>query len=103
MSDDLQARVIPPPPTRPTWDGPAEELFDWQKVRRYLGFSLGSVRRRLLLFVLVFGGMPLLAAAGLAVLPKTYEVESRLLAQKNPVLAVKADSSPADLPTRAAA
>ncbi|HKC58505.1 MAG TPA: hypothetical protein VKB92_00290 [Myxococcales bacterium] len=103
MSDDLQARVIPPSPGRPTWDGPAEELFDWQKVRRYLGFSLGSVRRRLLLFVLVFGGMPLLAAAGLAVLPKTYEVESRLLAQRNPVLAVKADSSPADLPTRAAA
>jgi hypothetical protein len=61
------------------------------------------VRRRLLIFVSIAFGMPLLAAAALAVMPKTYEVESRLLAQKNPVLAVKADSSPADVPTRAAA
>src|SRR5712671_4366981 len=82
MSDDLEARVIPRAPTGPTWEGPAEELFDWQKVRRYVSLSLGSVRRRLLIFVSIAFGMPLLAAAALA---------------------VKADSSPADVPTRAAA
>ena len=103
MAEDIEAHVIPPPPPYPIYDGPQGELFDWVKVRRYLGFSLGSIRRRPFLFLLVAAGMALLAAAGLAVLPKTYEVESRLLAQTNPVLAVRADSRPADLPTRAAA
>jgi uncharacterized protein involved in exopolysaccharide biosynthesis len=103
MNDDLQARVVPRPAPHPAYEETHEELFDWQKLRRYAVFSLGSVRRRPVLFLLVAGGMILLTAAGLAVLPKTYEVECRLLAQKNPVLAVRADSNPMDLPTRAAA
>src|SRR5204862_7892321 len=35
--------------------------------------------------------------------PKTYQVECRLLAQRNPVLAVRADASQATDPTKAAA
>jgi len=102
LSDGYEARVIPPPP-QPAYAPPTEELFDWERVRRYAVFALGSVRRRLLLFLSVWVGMVVLAAAALAVLPKTYAVESRLLAQKNPVLAVRADSSQMDQPTRAAA
>src|SRR5229473_3884623 len=102
-TNDVHARAIhPPPPPYPPYDGQHEELFDWQKVRRYVLFSLGSIRRRLLLFVFVSAGMVLLAVAALAVLPRTYEVQSRLLAQKNPVLAVRADSNQME-PTRAAA
>jgi uncharacterized protein involved in exopolysaccharide biosynthesis len=103
MPDGYPVRAIPSPPPNHAYDGYREELFDWPRVRQYVLFSLGSVRRRLLLFLSVSCGMILLAATGLAVLPKTYEVEARLLAQKNPVLAVRADSSQTDLPTRAAA
>jgi hypothetical protein len=83
--------------------GPQEELFDWAKIRRYVAFSLRSVGRRPWIFLLVASGMVALAAGALAVLPKTYEVGCRLLTQKNPVLAVRADASQADLPTRSAA
>ena len=103
MTDHVRARVISSSPPHPAYEGPQDELFDWQKWRRYAAFSFGSVRRRPFLFAFVFCGMVLLAAAALAVLPKTYEVESRLLAQKNPVLAVRADANQMDQPTRAAA
>lgn len=97
---EIHPRPIPSPPP-PSW-GPHEDLFDWQKISRYVRFSLGSVRRRPWLFLLISGGMVLLAAGALAVLPKTYEVQARLLVQKNPVLAVRADAN-AESPTRAAA
>ena len=102
MSDEIRGRAIPHAPRPLAYEGD-DELFDWQKLRRYAAFSLGSVRRRPFLFLLVAGGLILIAGSALFVLPKTYEVESRLLAQKNPVLAVKADSNPMDQPTRAAA
>ena len=43
------SRGPPPPPSH--WDGPQDELFDWQRVRSYALFSLRSVRRRPFLFV----------------------------------------------------
>jgi uncharacterized protein involved in exopolysaccharide biosynthesis len=101
MTEKLQTRVIPPAP-HPGLEGGHEELFDWEKMSRYAGLALGSVRRRPLLFLLVSGGMVLFAAAGVAVLPKTYEVQCGLLAQKNAVLAVRADNQ-MEQPTRAAA
>jgi uncharacterized protein involved in exopolysaccharide biosynthesis len=94
--------VAGPPPPPSQWDGPQDELFDWQRVRSYVLFSLRSVRRRPFLFASVFAGMVLLAGGALRVLPKTYEVESRLLAQKSAVLMVRADSN-MEQPTRAAA
>ncbi len=84
-------------------DPPPDDLFDWAKIRQYVVFSLGSVRRRFGFFMAVAGSMILIAGAALWAMPKTYEVESRLLAQKNPVLAVKADASQTTDPTRAAA
>lgn len=98
---EIHPRAVAPPP--PHHEPPYQELFDWQKIRRYVFFSLGSIRRRRWLFLLIFGGMVLLAAGGLAVMPRTYEVETRLLAQKNAVLAVRADSNAWEVPTRSAA
>jgi hypothetical protein len=95
-----QPQAAPPPHS---YEAPDDDLFDWDKIRRYLVFSLGSVRRRFGLFMAVAASMVLLAAAALWALPKTYEVESRLLAQKSAVLAVKADASQATDPTRSAA
>jgi len=97
----LRPPAVPPPPPG-HWDGPHEELFDWQKLRRYVLFSLGSIRRRPLLFLSVFGVMVAVAGAALNVLPKTYEVQSRVLAQKSAVLMVRADAN-WEQPTRAAA
>src|SRR5260370_27034489 len=89
----------PPPST--DFNGPHEELFDWQKVRRLLFFTLRSVRRRLGLFLLVWVGMVLLAVGALEVMPKTYEVQSALLAQRNPVLGSRGDPG-RDQPEKAA-
>jgi uncharacterized protein involved in exopolysaccharide biosynthesis len=82
-------------------DGPDEELFDWQKLRRFGAFSLRSIRRQALLFVSVSAGLTLLAALVVSALPKTYEVEARLLAQRNAVLSVRSDQDQME-PTRAA-
>jgi hypothetical protein len=90
----------PRPPPDP--DLAADDLFDWAKIRRHVVFSLGSVRRRFGLFMTVAITMVLIAGVALWALPKTYEVECRLLAQKNPVLSVKADASQTTDPTRAA-
>src|SRR3954471_6786231 len=79
-----------------------EDLFDWAKVRRYLIFSTGSVRRRPWLFISVATVMVGLTAGALAVLPKTYQVDCKLLAQKNSVLAVRADANMNDQPARSA-
>jgi hypothetical protein len=102
LAQDVPSRPIggaPPPST--DFNGPHEELFDWQKVRRLLFFTLRSVRRRLGLFLLVWVGMVLLAVGALEVMPKTYEVQSALLAQRNPVLGSRGDPG-RDQPTRAA-
>jgi hypothetical protein len=96
----LHRNKAPPPPV---YDVTDEDLFNWPRIRRYVLFSLGSVRRRARLFAAVAGGMMVLAAVALKVLPKTYLVEARLLAQQNPALAVKADASQRTDPTRAAA
>ncbi|HET9754854.1 MAG TPA: hypothetical protein VFP52_17910, partial [Myxococcales bacterium] len=98
MSPDRRA----PPVHYLAEDVSHEDLFDWAKVRRYLVFSTGSVRRRPWLFLSVAGAMVALTAAALAVLPKTYQVDCKLLAQKNSVLAVRADANMNDQPARSA-
>src|SRR5581483_4814771 len=100
---EIHPRPVPGQPPAPVHEAAPDDLFDWAKIRQYVIFSLGSVRRRFGFFMFVAGSMILIAGAALWAMPKTYEVESRLLAQRNPVLAVKADASQATDPTRAAA
>src|SRR5205823_8240869 len=96
-NNEVHAHAIRPVPRPdPTHDGSHDSVFDWPKLARYALLSLGSIRRRLLLFLFVAAAMVLLAAVALAVLPRSYEVQARLLAQRNPVLAIRTDTSGVD-------
>jgi uncharacterized protein involved in exopolysaccharide biosynthesis len=86
----------------------AEPLIDYRQVRDYAGFVLRSVLRHPLLaastIMLVIG----LTVAALLIVPKSYHVETRLLAQRNAVMAALSNPGraipwDADAPTRAAA
>jgi uncharacterized protein involved in exopolysaccharide biosynthesis len=104
MSDPVPS-YYPPAPSGggpPPYFDQHEDLFDWAKIRRYAVFSLGSVRRRIGLFIAVAVGLVGLAVAALWALPKTYNVECKLLAQKNAVLAVRADANQYEQPTKSA-
>src|SRR5687767_12879323 len=79
------------------------DLFSRDQVRNYVAFVAGSVRRRKLLVAGVITSIVALAALAVFLLPKTYHVESKLLAQRNQVLAVRGDGPDAVAPTRGAA
>jgi len=80
-----------------------EELFDSRRAKNYLQYIRGSIRRRGGIAVAVFLLVLLVAVAGLVAFPKSYHVESKLLAQRNAGLSVRGDSNGGDAPTRAAA
>ena len=84
------------------------DLFDYGLLRDYALYVLGSVRRHKVAVALTFGLVVAAAAGLLRGLPKTYLVETRLLAQRNQVIAAlgnpgRALPFEADAPTRAAA
>jgi len=90
-------------------DGPSdsEKLIDLEQLADYVGFAIRSVGRRKWLagatFLLTLG----LAGGALAIWPKTYHIEARLLAQRNDVMAAlnnprRTIPRDADSPTRAA-
>jgi uncharacterized protein involved in exopolysaccharide biosynthesis len=76
-------------------------LFDRERIREYLAFLVGAVRRRRILVAGVFSSIVALALAALAALPKTYHVEARLLAQRNVALSTRVEG-PESVPTRGA-
>ena len=85
--------------------GDDEPIFDYQFLRELLGFVVRSVRRHLALAIVsglvVFG----CAASTLKVLPRTWHVEAKLLAQRNSVINSLGNPSRSigdDAPTRAA-
>ncbi len=96
----------PQEPARPD-SGNSADLFDYRQLKDYLGFIFRGVGRHRLLAGTVFS----LTAAGVIalalVLPKTYHVQTIILAQRNQVMAslgnphrsIPGDS---DAPTRAA-
>jgi uncharacterized protein involved in exopolysaccharide biosynthesis len=95
-------------PTEVESEPEEEKLIDVRQLVDYAGFVLRSVRRhmRLALATVVL----VLAATGatLAILPRTYHVETRLLAQRNAVMTALSNPNravpwDADAPTRAAA
>jgi hypothetical protein len=110
------AIVVPP---KPPAEEPAEfevdaesseegELVNVRQVAYYALFAVGAIRRHKILaaaiFVLVFA----ITAAFAAALPRTYFVETKLLAQRNAVMTALSNPGravpwDADAPTRAAA
>ena len=98
--------MSPPPPAAQRPDESAD-LFDYALARAVLGFGLHAVRRHwplaLAAFVLVVG----VAAGALAVMPKTYHTEVRILTAHNQVMTGLANPGravprEADAPTQAA-
>ncbi|MGI5865563.1 MAG: chain-length determining protein [Myxococcales bacterium] len=94
-------------PARPPGDDDPGDLVDLQKLWDYLGLGLSTLRRRRLLalgsFLLVMGA----TLAAVAILPRTYRAETKLLAERNQVMPALGNPSrtiprDADAPTRAA-
>ena len=87
--------------------GESTDLFDYAQVRRQLGFVGRSVRRHRGLVIAVFVLVTALSVALAAVWPRTYHVQTKILAQRNQVMASlgnphRSMPSEADAPTRAA-
>ncbi|HZX95203.1 MAG TPA: hypothetical protein VFE90_11845 [Myxococcales bacterium] len=82
------------------------DLFDYEQIRNYLGFVFGAARRHPLIAI----GLLILTMAatvgGLKILPRTYHVETRLLAQRNQTIAALSNPGRSlgwdDVPLRAA-
>ncbi len=77
-------------------------LFDVARLRKYARFLAGSMRRHAVLAFTTFTLTIGLVALGLWAFPKTYHAETRVLAQRNPVLPVRGDQPGAETPTRSA-
>lgn len=78
------------------------EIVNFRALFNWIRFGAQSVRRHLVLALAVAAAVVAVAVLALAVLPKKYQVECKLLAQKNQVLAVAGDAQ-TEAPTRAAA
>jgi uncharacterized protein involved in exopolysaccharide biosynthesis len=86
----------------------AEPLIDYRQIRDYGGFVLRSVLRHKLLAASTIVLVIALTVAALLIVPKSYHVETRLLAQRNAVMTALSNPGravpwDADAPTRAAA
>jgi uncharacterized protein involved in exopolysaccharide biosynthesis len=94
-------------PRPPSPDPGGGTLFDWTLLRDWGGFAVRAVRRHAAVAFAAFAAVVGLGLAAAWALPRTYEVEAKVLALRNPV--VSALSNPgvnrpaeSDAPTRAA-
>src|SRR5690349_3327136 len=100
MSKPLPVSELPP-------DDSSDDLFDYQLLRDYLGFLLGSVRRHRWLCLAMLLGVTSAGLGFVQLLPRTYNVQTKLLAQRNQIMAQlgnphRAVPFDSDVPTRAA-
>jgi uncharacterized protein involved in exopolysaccharide biosynthesis len=102
----------PDPSTSTGWvprqeiEGAQADLFDYAKLRDYLGFGLRAVRRRWPQVLLTFVLVTAVSVVAVIVLPKTYVCEIKIQAQRNTIISnIAGMPQPWDyeLPTRAAA
>jgi uncharacterized protein involved in exopolysaccharide biosynthesis len=107
-------RVAPPPQQQEQQhqgdsDGEGEgEAIDFRQIIDYVGFVVRSVGRHKMLAAGTFAVTLTLAVVGTVLMPKTYYVQVKLLAQRNAVMTALSNPGravpwDADAPTRAAA
>lgn len=89
----------PAKPTATPEGGETDELFDYGLLRDYAGFVLRSPRRHPTLAAASFALVAAVAAASSLVLPDVYQVQTSILALRNPAILGGAEW---DAPTRAA-
>jgi uncharacterized protein involved in exopolysaccharide biosynthesis len=85
-----------------------EKLIDFRQIADYLGFVLRSIRRHKVLTGVTFGVAFAMTIAAALLMPKTFYVQVKLLAQRNAVMTALSNPGravpwDADAPTRAAA
>lgn len=95
----------PKAPARGEGEGESADLFDYELLRDWVGFVLRGVRRHRTLAVLAFVMVMGLGVLATAYFPRTYHVESKLLANRSQVIRALGNprsSLQGDDPTRAA-
>jgi uncharacterized protein involved in exopolysaccharide biosynthesis len=100
--------VNPPPANQAPSDADDIQLIDFQALLNWGGFVVHSMRRRRRLALLAFLSGLLATVTVWVVLPRTYQVEAQLLAQRNTVMPALGNPGrkvplEADSPTRGAA
>ncbi len=81
------------------------DLFDYPLIGDYVGFVLRSAKRHKVRFALAFLAVFLAALVMLALLPRQYQVQATLLAQRNPIMGTLSNPTvnrEGDMPARAA-
>jgi uncharacterized protein involved in exopolysaccharide biosynthesis len=102
MTRDFQA---PNPPPRGEGEGEAADLFDYQQLKHWVGFVWRGVGRHRTLALGTFVTVLAAGALATAYFPRTYHVESKLLANRSQVireLGNPRSNLQGDDPTRAA-
>lgn len=94
-----------PPPLASHGDDAA--LFDYEQMFLFVGFVKRSAGRHPVLLSSVFTGMVLLTVMVAVLIPRSYHVQTKILAQRNQVMALlsnphRAVPTESDAPTRAA-
>jgi uncharacterized protein involved in exopolysaccharide biosynthesis len=97
-----------PVPRRAPVDAGGDALLDVEHARQLLGFVGRSVRRHRALTAAIFGSVAAVTGLAFALLPRTYETQTKILAQRNfvmPALGNPKRTVPleSDAPTRLAA
>jgi uncharacterized protein involved in exopolysaccharide biosynthesis len=77
---------VPPELQRADGEGESADLFDYKLLRDYAGFVWRGVKRHRMVALGVFAAIAILGVLGATFLPKTYHVETRILAQRNQVI-----------------
>lgn len=90
-------------PPEPPVDAREVKIVNFRALSNWIKFGVQAVRRNKWLAIVVTVSVVALTVLALAVLPKKYQVECKLLAQKNQVLAVAGDAQAGEGPTQAAA
>jgi uncharacterized protein involved in exopolysaccharide biosynthesis len=80
-------------PPLPQTDADSAPIIDFRALRNWLQFAMRAARLRRRLTLGMAGGMFVIAAILVNVIPKTYRVQCRLLAQRNAALALRGDNN----------